>query len=83
MGRIGHNAVVKLLLEESVELEPKDDNGQTPLSYAAQNGYEAVVRLLLDKGVDMPSVNDIQLHTFHAELQPLGAAASSVAGSGA
>jgi ankyrin repeat protein len=41
---IGHEAVVKLLLENSAELESRDnDFGRTPLSWAAANGHEAVV----------------------------------------
>ena len=46
----GHEAVVKLLLEKGAELETKDDNGRTPLSWAAENGHEAVVKLLLEQG---------------------------------
>ena len=45
--------VVKLLLEIGAELETKDDNGQTPLSYAAGNGHEVVVKLLLEKGAEL------------------------------
>ena len=46
----GHEAVVKLLLEEGAELETKSNNGWTPLFYAAENGHKAVVKLLLEKG---------------------------------
>jgi ankyrin repeat protein len=44
----GHEAVVKLLLDQGAELETKDRYGQTPLSWAAANGHEAVVQLLLE-----------------------------------
>ena len=43
----------KLLLEKGAELESKDtEYGQTPLSWAAENGHEAVVKLLLEKGAE-------------------------------
>ena len=52
----GLGAVVKLLLDKGADLESKDDKyGQTPLSWAAENGREAVVKLLLDKGADLES----------------------------
>jgi ankyrin repeat protein len=40
------------LLERGAELEYKDYNGQTPLSWAAENGHEAVGKLLLKKGAE-------------------------------
>ncbi|KAM0247491.1 hypothetical protein ACHAQJ_009830 [Trichoderma viride] len=41
-------AVVKLLLTiGQAKADLKDENGQTPLSWAARNGHEAVVKLLL------------------------------------
>lgn len=46
----GHEAVMKLLLEQGAELEAKDSSGQTPLSLAVARGHEAVVKLLLEKG---------------------------------
>ena len=49
----GHEAVVKLLLAKSADIEAKSGFGQTPLSKAARNGHEAVVKLLLAKGADI------------------------------
>jgi Ankyrin repeats (3 copies)/Ankyrin repeats (many copies) len=47
----------KLLAErDDVEVDSKDDSGQTPLSWAAVSGREAVVKLLLETGkVDVDS----------------------------
>jgi len=47
--------VVQLLLEKGADIESKDTDGQTPLSWAAQDGCEAVVQLLLEKGADIES----------------------------
>jgi ankyrin repeat domain-containing protein 50 len=47
----GLNAVVKLLLETGkVDVDSKDADGQTPLSWAAEEGHEAVVKLLHETG---------------------------------
>ena len=43
---------MRLLLDKGADFEAKDKWGQTPLSWAAENGHEATVRLLLDKGAD-------------------------------
>lgn len=48
-------AVIKLLLEKRADVDVKDENERTPLSYAAENGHEAVVKLLLDKQTDVDS----------------------------
>ena len=45
--------MVKLLLENGAELEKEDKNGQTPLSWAAENGHEAIVKLLLKNGAEV------------------------------
>jgi Ankyrin repeats (3 copies) len=60
-----HEAVVKLLLaKDQVDPDSKDASyGQTPLSWAAENGHQAVVKLLLAKdGVD-PDSKDSYGHT--------------------
>jgi len=44
----GMDKVVKqLLARDGVDLDSKDKNGQTPLSWAAEKGYKAVVKQLL------------------------------------
>lgn len=45
--------VVKLLLEKSANVNCKDNNGRTPLSWAVKKGHEAIVKLLLEKGADL------------------------------
>ena len=44
--KAAHEAVVKLLLEKAVDVDSKDNNGRTPLSYATWNVHEAVVKML-------------------------------------
>ncbi|KAK2608997.1 hypothetical protein QQS21_002477 [Conoideocrella luteorostrata] len=39
-----------VLSSDTVDVSLKDRNGQTPLSWATQNGHEAVVKLLLETG---------------------------------
>ncbi|KAL4959122.1 uncharacterized protein BDV14DRAFT_194052 [Aspergillus stella-maris] len=53
----GHSATAKLLLENGAEIDAKDVYyGQTPLSWAAENGHAAVIKLLLETGnVDVDS----------------------------
>ena len=41
---------MKLLLGRGVDVDVRDLDGRTPLSYAAENGHEMVVKLLLDTG---------------------------------
>ena len=41
------------LLKNSHDLDSKDSDGRTPLSWAAEKGHEAVVKLLLEKGAEL------------------------------
>ena len=48
---ISYEAVVKLLLDTGeVDVNWKDKDGRTPLSWAAEKGCETIVKLLLDTG---------------------------------
>ncbi|KAL6901148.1 ankyrin repeat-containing domain protein [Trichoderma evansii] len=50
----GHEAIVKLLLENGADINMgRDELIPTPLGWAAQNGHEAIVRLLLENGADI------------------------------
>jgi ankyrin repeat protein len=49
----GHEAIVKLLLENGAEIEAKDKYGQTALSQACRGGHEAVIKLLLKNEADI------------------------------
>lgn len=49
------NSVKYLLLEKNAQINSMDEGGQTPLSYAAQNGHEEVVQELIEKGADVAS----------------------------
>ena len=53
----GHEAVVRLLLENEADVNMKDWwNGRTALHSAAENGHEAVVRLLLEHKADVDAI---------------------------
>ena len=48
---------VKLLLSQGVDINIRDNYGETPLFKAAQNGKTKIVKLLLDKGAN-PELSD-------------------------
>lgn len=57
--RIQRDEIVQLLLEtDRVDLDAKDKNGRTPLSWAAQIGHEKIVQLLLDTEKVNPDAQD-------------------------
>ena len=51
--RWGHEAVVRLLVEQGADVEARDKDGGTALHRAADNGHEAVVRLLVKQGANV------------------------------
>ncbi|KAH7000290.1 hypothetical protein EDB80DRAFT_811411, partial [Ilyonectria destructans] len=51
--RASSEAVVRLLLENGVDVNSQSERSETPLAHAAGAGSEAVVRMLLKKGADV------------------------------
>jgi len=54
---IGHEAVIRLLLNKGAKLETNDNYGQTTLWWA-ENGHEAIVPLLLEAGGAIEAKNE-------------------------
>jgi ankyrin repeat protein len=50
-----HKELVTLLLEKGAELESKDNQGRTPLWWAAWIGHKELVTLLLENGAKLES----------------------------
>jgi ankyrin repeat protein len=56
IGRFGLLPLLMQWIDKRYELDQRDTNGRTPLSWAAENGHEAIVKQLLDTGkVDVNS----------------------------
>ncbi|GKT45906.1 vegetative incompatibility protein HET-E-1 [Colletotrichum spaethianum] len=56
--RIWDIATVQRLLKKGADLNLKDDDGRTPLSWAAEGGDESAVQLLLENGADLESKDE-------------------------
>jgi ankyrin repeat protein len=48
----GYVSIVKFLLEQKCEVDPKNTDGETPMIDAVENGHVQVVKLLLDHGAN-------------------------------
>ncbi|KAL7791464.1 ankyrin repeat-containing domain protein [Trichoderma ceciliae] len=55
----GFTTATEVLLSVGMDLEKKDENGRTPLSWASGNGHQAIVKSLLEKGavIDAKDIN--------------------------
>lgn len=51
--------VISILLNKGYYLDYKDSSGQTPLSWAAENGHKAVVKLLLENGAEIDAKDNL------------------------
>lgn len=55
--RCGHEDILKIILEQDIDVSVQDLRGRTPLYWAAWSGQVAIVNMLLEKGADI-SVRD-------------------------
>ncbi|KAJ5975297.1 ankyrin [Penicillium waksmanii] len=56
---LGHESVVRLLIDNGPRLDPEAFSGSQPLSLATEKGHVSVVKLLLDNGCDPLTPNGI------------------------
>ncbi len=57
----GLDEIVRLLLSNNVNVDSKDDDGNTPLSWAAMKGHFNVVDTLLQHKANVNSANNYQV----------------------
>lgn len=50
---LDHDHVVRMILDQTINVDPKDHYGATPLHYAASRGYLNVVNELLEHGANI------------------------------
>jgi ankyrin repeat protein len=57
--------VARVLLEFGADVDPRDDNGLTPLHMAARDGNVEMIRLLLDRGAQIEARNKWKWTPLH------------------
>ena len=62
----GHAGKVKLLLDQSADVEAADEYGRTPLYQASNNGHLDITRLLLDHGADIEAADSNGWTSLHS-----------------
>ena len=61
----GHQAVVQLLLAtDGVDVDPKDADGRTLLSFGVENGQETVVKLLATATFGSVSRSEVRIQSL-------------------
>lgn len=64
-----HLDALKLLLKKGVEMDARDNDGNTPLIHAVRTGYYSAVKLLISRGADLDHKNNYNEDAlFYARL---------------
>ncbi|RWR89402.1 ankyrin-1 isoform X1 [Cinnamomum micranthum f. kanehirae] len=64
--REGNTEVCKYLIEElKLEIDVKDDDGETPLIHATRQGHFATAKFLLDRGADPAASSELGATPLH------------------
>ncbi|KAJ6249289.1 ankyrin repeat and socs box protein [Anaeramoeba flamelloides] len=59
--QVGGLEIIKIMIENKVDFDIKDENDMTPLMVAAENNHEEVVKLLLDNGAQIQENDEFQI----------------------
>ncbi|CAG9981166.1 unnamed protein product [Clonostachys byssicola] len=62
----GHLEIVRILLHRGADISVADEDGWTPLIWAAYNGNFETVRFLIEKGADVSVADEYGLTPIHA-----------------
>lgn len=57
--KLGHDAIVKLLLQKGADIFHRDNDGNTALHKAAQNNHRHVIQLILDSTAEKNRLENI------------------------
>ena len=63
--KTGDTGAVKLLLDQGVDMNVKDNDGWSALHYAAIYAHTKTVKFLLDQGVDINATDNYGRHALH------------------
>ena len=71
--RNGQKSIVQIFLKKGgIDINKRDQEGNTALYYACQKGYRDIVALLLDNDADASCINNRSESPLHARINSVG-----------